>query len=380
LWHVTRNPGRDLAFARLLLIASAVYYIGTALLRMWRYSGGVDLSDALMNPGASYYRRRELGLDLFQGEDRVKTLENLFYFLAAFCPIVVVAMWERLRWWIRGICLGAMGIHIMSFIATGTNKGIGDVLILAFAGALLRFQKNASRGSEDRRRWVKRLFVLVAAILGFVYLSYTLLDRQVARGAYGEEAIYSGLFDGQEAGGITTPVLKTVMGERLGYGADTLVNWYMTHGYLGLGFCLEMPFQWTFGIGNSWAAMDIAQQFFGISDVWERTFLYRAEGVYGWRSLGWWSTMYAWYGSDLSWPGVVVLMMVFGRLVANVWFRARVRSDVVAMALFGQLMIQMIYITANNQLLHMRGGLVSTFVLMVWYFAKGGRGGSKRLI
>jgi hypothetical protein len=359
---------------RIMVALSSLFYIAAALRRVIFYSGGVSFSEALLNPGTSYLRRRELGAELFESGNFAISIENALFFLSYFGPPLLVRYWPQLPKTLRVFGVLALVAHFLSFIVTGTNAGIGDMVIMIFAGYLLSTYdaQLAPQGEAPRaRRRLRGLLVVSCGVAALVlYLSFIFVSRQDARGGHGERDMDNLVVDGQDARGLTTDFLITVLGPRLGYGANMLINHYVTHGYMGLALCMELPFEWTYGVGNSRAAMSLLDQYGGVSGIWERTYVYRSESTYGWLALGSWSTMYAWFASDLTFYGVALVMGVMGFLMADLWCEALFRKSILAAALFAQLLAQAFYLVANNHLFHMRGSFFGFSALIVIYLIR----------
>jgi hypothetical protein len=71
-----------------------------------------------------------------------------------------------------------------------------------------------------------------------------------------------------------------------------------------------------------------------------------------------WSTIYPWLASDLTYPGAILLMAVVGWFLAKFWHEAVLQRRVLSMALFGQLALLIAFVPANNQLGQTRPALI----------------------
>ena len=64
-----------------------------------------------------------------------------------------------------------------------------------------------------------------------------------------------------------------------------------------------------------------------------------------------WHTMYVWYASDLTFPGVVILMFIIGFYFAQSWLGALRGANPYAIAVFTLFLVMILYVPANNQVL-----------------------------
>jgi hypothetical protein len=93
----------------------------------------------------------------------------------------------------------------------------------------------------------------------------------------------------------------------------------------------------------------------------------RTEYRTGWPAGQYWATIYPWLASDLTYPGVVVFMVLFGWLFARMWVEGAMKRDTLALIIFGQLAIVVAYIPANNQLGVSRPTTIGLITLAAMY-------------
>jgi hypothetical protein len=110
-----------------------------------------------------------------------------------------------------------------------------------------------------------------------------------------------------------------------------------------------------------------------LEDLEERPYPIRAEAK-GWDAYGRWSTFYAWVASDVTFPGAIVLMALIGRVLSATWIDTLDGRNPMAVAMFAQLVILLMYLPANNQVGQSGGSLVAFVgILMLWLRARGRR-------
>jgi len=164
---------------------------------------------------------------------------------------------------------------------------------------------------------------------------------------------------------MTVVCLERVFGSNVALGIDSAIA-IPTHGYCGLSHCLQLRFQWTYGLGHSLAAQELLRRFTGI-DVYERTYLARSEMRSGWYGLQWWSTVFPWLASDVTFPGALLVMVMAGFLFAKTWMEAAYECNPVALALFAQLTLAVLFVPANSQIFQESQTMFGTYGLLLWY-------------
>jgi hypothetical protein len=124
---------------------------------------------------------------------------------------------------------------------------------------------------------------------------------------------------------------------------------YLTQGYYALSLALDKPFVPMFGVGSSMFLYRNAAEFLGNPRIAELPYPERLQQENGWDARVVWSTVYAWLASDLSFPGVILLMGVVGLLLAVSWRDALSAGGPFALLFFTQLMVFCYYIPAGNR-------------------------------
>ncbi|MFR9776419.1 hypothetical protein ACL02O_10230 [Micromonospora sp. MS34] len=75
----------------------------------------------------------------------------------------------------------------------------------------------------------------------------------------------------------------------------------------------------------------------------------RTAALTGWPDGGYWSTIYPWLASDLTYPGALVFMAVVGWFLAKFWREAR-QGRTLSLMLLAQLALLLAFVPANNQI------------------------------
>lgn len=354
--ELTRAPETDvrLGTIRALVAASAVYYVAYGLVYMGQFGvrSPSAVVNAVLNPGSAYLAK----FDVFASQvanDTTSTAAQLLTIAAVFsAPLVpfLIVYWRHLSTGLRLLALVGIATYAALFVAIGTLVGLGNVLIFAVVGFMIARARGQRLGTKRSRRALLLLAVLAVAFAG--YMTYNQSARIQDVGIAGKYE--------------PNPIARAVVGDDLARGV-TVMAFYPTHGYQGLSYNLEQPFEWTHGRGAA-RALDsyLAQYGFGDS-VSRDTYPQRTEYRTGWDAGINWSTIYPWLASDLTWAGAALFMVLIGWWLARWWYEATVLGSRIAMLLFAQIAVLVAYVPANNQLGLSRPNLICVATLLVVY-------------
>ncbi|GAB3957772.1 hypothetical protein GCM10027614_73880 [Micromonospora vulcania] len=174
------------------------------------------------------------------------------------------------------------------------------------------------------------------------------------------------------------PTVERVVGTPMAEGIAAMIG-YPTHGYLGLSYNLQLPFEWSRGLGSSPSAAIFAEQTFDADLSEHPPFPDRTEHEKGWPARQYWATIYPWLASDLTFPGAALFMGFVGWLFAGSWRAAVSSRRVVPTLIFAQLCILIIYVPANNQLGMAPDSIVGMATLLALYGLQSLFGGHREL-
>jgi hypothetical protein len=87
--------------------------------------------------------------------------------------------------------------------------------------------------------------------------------------------------------------------------------------------------------------------------------------VFDW-DLSKWHSAFAWLASDFTFPGTLVLFSLIGYLWAKLWVEAVVLRRRSSIILFSFLFLGLVFVPANNQLVHSPGSLLATYGLLAY--------------
>jgi hypothetical protein len=312
---------------------------------------GRSLATRLANPGDSYLMRRQILLEGTPDDkpiSRIGQLEMCLSVLGLCLPMFGILLWSRLGWLLRGGVIAGMGTVVLAAWATGTNEPLGELAIEVACAFFIRYYGRWHRARAPGpfgRSKLKMAVAVIGTILAFaLFMGYNLENRVNSRRSYDPRANVGDL-----------PALSFLPQQTRE--AISMVWFYPTHGYCGLSYALQTPFEWTYGIGSSRGIQAYLKDHLGIDGVLERTYPFRAEDNFNWPALGYWWTMYPWLASDLTFPGVVVFMFGLGWACAKTWYECTRLNDLFAAMLFALIFLTFAFEPANVDLLGTKKGV-----------------------
>lgn len=340
-----------------LVLVGAIYFSIWGLAQISEFgAGGIgDIIQTILNPGAAYSAK----FDVYQAQIdsgyvspvvQVLTLLSIIY--ALFLPLAV-ASWSALTNLMRWIVVGATAIYAGSYLFIGTMKGLGDILLFIVCGAVVLVGKRSliGQGAVIARR-VRRLLIGMGVLL-FAYMAINQLQRAEEFQVTQSEIV----------GDISDTILANTLGPKAAYGIYQVLA-YPSHGYLGLSNSMSVPFQFSGGAGLSQAYDSYRLQYLGGKENIYLTYPYRAEPATGWPAGMYWSTIFPWLASDLTFYLVPLFMALVGAIYARVWVHCLYGTNVLSLAALGQFFVFVAFIPANNQVLMLRQGFLVVLTLI----------------
>jgi hypothetical protein len=358
-----RINAKEFAMMNRLFIASAMYFIAYGLALLAEY-GGLSLTailTSLQNPGYAY-ANKFLVYERQSTKGTTNLAIQILVLLSVFSTFLIpytILLWKKLRLAKKALAGFGLVIYLSFFLFTGTISGIGHLCICGIATYVCKTLGSWNL-TEPRRRmrrlWKKAILLLLPVILLVSYVTYSQIQRT---DVFGTNKKYMPM--------VVDSLAASVLGEDIALGFY-MASTYTTQGYIGLSKNLQTPFEWTYGLGSSLALNSYFQQYLGTGDMFPMTYPARTEVRTGWPSLMYWTTVFPWLASDMTFPGTILFMFLAGYFLARTWLEAAVRCDPVAVVIFSQIVLFIVFIPANNQLLQGRAGLWSTISLLTWYF------------
>ena len=252
-----------------------------------------------------------------------------------------------------------LSIILLETIGHGKQKQLGDIFV--FLIIILILKSNISY-TKERKKIFKKIFVFallsISSLVTILYFRYAALGIDASN-------INSKIHELMEMN--TNHIIFSIFGNELGF-PITAFSGYLSQGYYGLSLSMQEPFEWTYFMGNSYSITVLMQRFLGVPIDFHDTYPYRAALHTGWEDNKW-STVFTWFAGDFTFIGTLFLFALIAFLYAKVWKEAYRYQNPISIVLFANLSIGLLYIPANNQLLHTPGSVIAIFYFVtLWIF------------
>jgi hypothetical protein len=400
------NPNRILIISGLVAL---VLYFPTvyATTGLWF----PDVWGGLTHAANAYHSTKSLN---------VSSSPIIFYVRFLLSPLLILMapltyfLWPRLSRMARLLGLASIAGTVALSIAQGINKGMAD--LTAYTCLFLALLAVSSLRKGRRRR-------LVGALVGTglviaLFLSYYAVNIQSRIASDAQQAATSSAQTQNPAPsgsasdtpapapsptGSPSPkasdadVAKMLNAEVALGGAATprrghfvyslpgglrtsvlVLSSYITHPYRGLSMALAEDWTPTYGLGFSeFFRHNVSKALGGQAfedQVTSHTYAGKISAK-GWPVGKVWATFFIEPASDISFPGVILLMAVIGFLFATSWRETVTRGDPLAASTFYSLCALVFYLPANNQLF--QGGETAvgfSIIFIAWLVVRSGLG------
>ena len=342
------------AFLKAALFITALLALPSSLSR----TGALlpDVLGGIGNAGLAYnenFERLEAG-NTFVAVEYLRML--LSPWLTAVYPLTVL-YWGRLPWGWRIAALALIAFNLAMYLATGTNKGIADVVVTLPWLVLLA----VCAGTLQVRRFGLKLS-LVSVVLLVAFL-YSFGAGQTQREGSGSE--YGTFFTGAavlqaDSGHFISALLPEEF--RLVFEA---LSRYVVHGYYALSLAFQTDSPSTLGFGHSMFLARNADVAFGTDYFVSKSIPGLLERDHSWGMFLLWHSIYPWLASDVGFFGALVVIGVLAYLLGLSWGRALATASARWTVLLFLLLILFFYIPANNQVFQSGETCVGFFILLV---------------
>ena len=341
-----------------LLIISCSFMIVRDLINYIHYFRGEGIMDLIFQAfsqtlGESYFSR--LGSSL-TGTWYIFLL-NLFNVLGVFWFPLGVIFFKKLPVSMRILLIITFTVDMSYSLLGGAMIGIG-IYIFRLMPIFIFFRIRSKARSDVQNHKKKRIdrIVVCLAIVFLLFFSYAQESRYKTMGYDGVtyETGNLRMFISEEE---DWPVGGTLIKS---------VQFYITHGYVGMAYAMKIPAKWTYGIGFSRDLDRTLSQYTGYS-VANDIYPARLDHVTRWTNGLYWPTAYTWFASDWTFWGIPILMYLFGIFFAKVWKAVLYEKTVIPYVLFGWLWIGIFFIPCNNQLFQSFEMFMGTVSLMILF-------------
>jgi hypothetical protein len=338
------------------VIVTLLLYVPTMI---WLTDGDVDLQSVL-EPGFAYNRYQER-FSFERPTHPVSYIRTILGPLLAMAVPIVFFYWERMSRSMRLLGVLAAVANLSVFVFTGKNRGMADVVIFTSIIAGLRI--GAGKLKISPWRALQSLVVIAVLLTAFnAFYTRNVLGRTGGRDTSSYVDILGGMYADEDnvlLSGIPEPDRLPIRSLSFNY----------THGYYALYLALDMPFESAFPVGHSFAVQTQERRLLGTTELADHSYTNRLHNAGLWHKTLFWHTTYVWLASDVSFPGVIVLLFVLGRLAARSWLEAILTVNPFAVAMFTTIATMIIYFPANNIILGFPESYTAFWVILVmWRF------------
>lgn len=264
--------------------------------------------------------------------------------LAAPLTLAVIPLaafyWSSLGTRSRWLGVGTAVTYMLFSAFRGTDKEMGDLIILSLTGVLTRAAFLQVSGKALSRRSSRQVLAAITAaitlfVVLFVFRKSERLGGFVAFCLYGDAACFE-------------PSNSSGLGDVVSFGVAMFAS-YLVQGYYGLSLALPLDFEWTYGIGHSQPLQTIFGLFLDSKAIYEQGLMAQLRTV-GWDDRYVWSSIFPALASDVSFAGVPVLFLIIGSIYGRSWTAAISSGHPASIVVFSLLTILVLYIPANSQI------------------------------
>lgn len=320
------------------------------------------LQEGLMSPGKQFYNK--FGIATFGGEILAPITVLLSPFLWPVIPLSIY-YFKKLSLFNKVLTIVTLFFEATRWIATGTNKGLIDIILIICTVILVKYLQNrySNNSASQQKKYTSKIkmyiigFVLIVA--GITFFSNAIGDR--IGGISGFSSVTNNYVLNAES-----PLM--MISPKFLYPTIVYTTSYLTQGYYGLSLALLEPWVPMFGVGNSMFLIANLQDLFGV-DLFQYT--YQARIAYlGWDSLVNWHSFYMWVANDIHFIGILPLMYLLGKFFGSVSKEVIINQNPIACVIFCLLMLMFFYFPANNQIMSQPESFMAFWVVTLYWMLK----------
>jgi len=307
-----------------------------------RNRAGLSVSDALAKPATAF----EAKFDAEVSNPMLSIPRTLLAPILALLVPLGIVRWRTMTVLWRALWLCSVCGQVVTAFYTGRAYGIFEIMLVV--PWMLWLSLHNSQARSARTRQARRSHRISAgkkigaalSVLLVLYLSFSNFVHS-RKSRLGDDYPINTTGWSEDLYGVPLP-------ESMEF-TTYYVTRYLTIGYYGLSGSLELPFEWTGGIGHS----AFLRRYAGMVDsdfenVDYGTYPARLEAETGYSSTQYWHTIYPWLASDLTFFGALLFVGLMGFLLARAWADSLVGANPFALGFLGQILLLFYYIPANN--------------------------------
>lgn len=350
-------------FLAIMIIINLIYvifnFLHTVGLNSFSISNIIDaFVNGILNPSAQY--KMKFSADKFGGS-------YFTYFSVLMAPVMwsvfplSIYNFKRLKLNYKLIVLISLFFELARWIATGTSKGIIDVILIILVVTVVKYMKKRALDNRNRifdfKKYRFRILVLSLIVVGVFFFSNNVGDR--VNQNWSNYIISNGNVNIN----VDAPLMKITPNSM----KPTLIylTSYLTQGYYAFSMSLDLDYYPMLGVGNSMFLMENFNEIFDLN-LYEKTYQNRMS-VFGWHPFVNWHSFYVWVANDVHYIGVILVMFLIGYLFGSVYKNVILYDDPIALVLLCLTTIMIIYIPANNQLLSYPTTFMAFWITLIYW-------------
>lgn len=349
---------------RKLFVISCLSIIVFQIAWVVTFLGDFNVNNIFSSLGENYYERLS-----FSTEDSVLIMQirTILWGITLFAYPIGFAYFKKLTSFEKTVFFLSLSIDILASLNMGISKPIGDIIIILILTLLIKNREFKSKETfKNNLKLFRNISILVVMFVFVFGVIQQIRDDSTDTEASTFENPYSKFAELRDY----TMIDIIFLGNNSITSVVDRMGAYISHGYTGLAFALELPFENTYGLGFSRSLMEYANQYTGL-DIISSTYMERIELEYGWPNGIYWPTAYTWFASAFSFWLLPLIMCWIGYIVKRVEIRYKTFGDIYSLALLAQLFILLIYLPGNAQIVQSRASLFGTVFLIIVYFYTG---------
>jgi hypothetical protein len=350
-------------FLAIMIIINFIYvifnFLHTVGLNSFSISNIIDaFVNGILNPSVQY--KMKFSADKFGGS-------YFTYFSVLMAPVMwsvfplSIYNFKRLKLSYKLIVLISLFFELARWIATGTSKGIIDVILIILVVTVVKYMKKRALDNRNRifdfKKYRFRILVLSLIVVGVFFFSNNVGDR--VNQNWSNYIISNGNVNIN----VDAPLMKITPNSM----KPTLIylTSYLTQGYYAFSMSLDLDYYPMLGVGNSMFLMENFNEIFDLN-LYEKTYQNRMS-VFGWHPFVNWHSFYVWVANDVHYIGVILVMFLIGYLLGSVYKNVILYDDPIALVLLCLTTIMIIYIPANNQLLSYPTTFMAFWITLIYW-------------
>ena len=317
-----------------------------------------DVIRGLTDPGGAY----QSSLLLTEGQASIA-----MYLRILVAPLLYLAIpigiyyWGRTGW---GLRIGVIAVALSTvalMVSIGMRAYIADMLI--FLPWLLLAAHISGVTRRSRAAWASMIGLGVLACAAFfAYFALTNVARTGGKIVVAVEPL------SYERPDEDNPLLSAVPDDwRQGVLGATL---YFAGGYYVLDRCLSKPWKPTYGLGHSRFLVRNASRFLRSEEFARRPYTAQVEREDGINAWMWFSTIYPWIASDVSFPGVVPVVFLIGWAFGLAWSDCLRGTNPLAPAALSLLLMVVFWFPALNRVQDGEAMVAFWVILIAWLYTR----------